>query len=330
MDTQEFIRQSILRYGDKGFDYSQVNYVNTHTKVSIICNHHGAFSVRPVKHLHNNQLCPVCTEEERLQDAARFKSLDQLIEHCSNVHQCAFDYVSIDTSDNAFNIITTNSKLKCYCSLHGTFIQTVNKHIYQRTGCPQCGNERSRMLRVKSTQQFIQDAIRVQGNVYQYDNVKYVNAHTLVAITCSEHGDFYQSPANHILKEQGCPLCSSSSPERIISQWLTEHNIVHIHQYKDNECSGVNDKPLRFDFFLPHNGIIIEYDGIYHFQPIVHNQDEELANIAFNNSQIHDNIKNQYAKDNDYVMVRIPYYINDNIRTYLTENVLPLLSSSHS
>ena len=48
--TGEFISKSKLIHGDK-YDYSKVEYVNNHSKVSIICPRHGEFWQTPANHL---------------------------------------------------------------------------------------------------------------------------------------------------------------------------------------------------------------------------------------------------------------------------------------
>ena len=48
--TEEFIQKAKLVHGDK-YDYSKVEYVNSHTKINIICPDHGIFEIRPTNHL---------------------------------------------------------------------------------------------------------------------------------------------------------------------------------------------------------------------------------------------------------------------------------------
>ena len=49
-DTNQFITESIQKHGDR-YDYSLVNYINTDTKVNIICPSHGLFRQLPWGHL---------------------------------------------------------------------------------------------------------------------------------------------------------------------------------------------------------------------------------------------------------------------------------------
>lgn len=42
MTTKEFVEKAQNIHGNK-YDYSKVNYINSHTKVCIICPEHGEF-----------------------------------------------------------------------------------------------------------------------------------------------------------------------------------------------------------------------------------------------------------------------------------------------
>ena len=57
-------------------------------------------------------------------------------------------------------------------------------------------------------EEFIRRANEIHGEgTYCYDNVVYVNAHTKVTIYCPKHGQFEQSPNNHLYQKSGCPTC---------------------------------------------------------------------------------------------------------------------------
>ena len=48
----------------KRYDYSKVEYVNNHTKVTIICSEHGEFLQKPVHH-RRGQGCPECARSRQ-------------------------------------------------------------------------------------------------------------------------------------------------------------------------------------------------------------------------------------------------------------------------
>ena len=57
-----FISRCFEIHGDK-YDYSLITeYVNSKTKVDIICKKHGVFKMRPEHHTNRGQGCPVCKE----------------------------------------------------------------------------------------------------------------------------------------------------------------------------------------------------------------------------------------------------------------------------
>ena len=55
---------------------------------------------------------------------------------------------------------------------------------------------------------FIERSNKVHNNKYDYSKVEYINQRTKVIITCPIHGDFEQTPKNH-MNGQGCPICGA-------------------------------------------------------------------------------------------------------------------------
>lgn len=74
-NKDEFIEKSRKIHGDK-YDYSNVEYKNADTPVSIICKTHGSFRQIPYSHLTARAGCPNCRESKGEIDVA--KSLDGL------------------------------------------------------------------------------------------------------------------------------------------------------------------------------------------------------------------------------------------------------------
>ena len=82
-----------------------------------------------------------------------------------------------------------------------------------------------------SQQQVIEKFIRKHGNKYDYSKVIYINAKTKVCVICPTHGEFYQTPDNHV-NGQDCPICGNNkigkklrtSQNKIISVFNKIHN----------------------------------------------------------------------------------------------------------
>jgi len=62
------------------------------------------------------------------------------------------------------------------------------------------------MASTLTKEQFIQKSKDVHGSKYSYEKTIYVNMRKPITIICKKHGEFKQSPMNH-LKTEGCPKC---------------------------------------------------------------------------------------------------------------------------
>lgn len=243
---QEFVSKARDIHHGK-YDYSLVEYYNTNTPVSIVCPHHGTFKKRPVKHLSDAEGCPHCARIERIRKSSRFKTFKDVALACGEEHQFQYDYANI-ISDTLVHgdIITSNSKINIVCPLHGMFTQTINKHLYSHTGCPKCLRDRVKKVRTKTTEQFIKDAIHVHGDIYNYDNTRYVNVNVSVEVSCPTHGPFYVTPRSHILAPHvKCPVCSlkdrnDQSTKRFIEK--SKQIFGDTFSYKNTKWKSVNEK----------------------------------------------------------------------------------------
>ena len=64
LDVETFIQRAKNIHGEEKYDYSKVVYVNTHTKVEIICPHHGSFLQTPTSHNDAKSGCKKCSESK--------------------------------------------------------------------------------------------------------------------------------------------------------------------------------------------------------------------------------------------------------------------------
>ena len=104
-----------------------------------------------------------------------------------------------------------------------------------------------------------------------------------------------------------CGCRKNSKWELFIQSYLENINIDFIPQKVFSDCKNKNNTCyLYFDFYLPYYNMIIEYDGQQHFEPIkIWGGEEKLKR-----QQENDEIKNQYCKNNNINLVRIPYTKN--------------------
>ena len=77
---EEFIIKAHKKHGDK-YDYNKVKYVNSATKVCIICHEHGEFWQKPNDHLQGKG-CPKCN----------LSHLERSVMNYLDEHEIAYDY----------------------------------------------------------------------------------------------------------------------------------------------------------------------------------------------------------------------------------------------
>ena len=244
MNTQEFIEKAKKIHGDK-YDYSKVEYVNSHTKVCIICPEHGEFWQAPRHHL-NGSGCPYCAGKIRL-------TTEEFIRRAKDIHGDRYDYSKVE-------YVNARTKVCIICPEHGEFRQTASEHL-RGQGCPKCAQEKHN----SNTEEFIRKAKDVHGDRYDYSKVEYVNAYTKVRIICPIHGDFEQNAHSH-LNGRGCPKCNESQMEKNTAKFLEENNIDYISQARKKDLVWLERQSL--DFYIPKYHIAIECQGEQHFKTV--------------------------------------------------------------
>ena len=123
MTSNEFIEKSKQVHGNK-YDYSKVDYINTHTKVCIICPEHGEFWITPNNHLR----CHGCKSCGYIKNAInQTLSLEQFIKKAKKIHGNKYDYSKVEYHD-------MHTKICIICPKHGEFLQLPYDHL-QGKGC---------------------------------------------------------------------------------------------------------------------------------------------------------------------------------------------------
>lgn len=223
----EFIEKANQIHNNK-YDYSKVDYVNTKIKVEIICPEHGSFWQTPSNHVTLKHGCPKCGKK---QSAEKHKiGTDKFIQKSKEIHSERYDYSKVHYI-NCFTPVTI------ICPIHGEFQQKPTFHL-AGSNCPKCSNKY-----VPTTKEWIIKAKEIHNNKYDYSKVKYVNAHTPIKIICPEHGEFEQSPNNHI-NGSGCPECGKLLMIKKNSftqeEFIEKAKKIHMNRYDYSKVNYIN------------------------------------------------------------------------------------------
>jgi|ERR1035437_6590820 hypothetical protein len=223
---------------------------------------------------------------------------NEFVIKAKKVHGNKYDY-------NTTNYIRAIEKVIIVCKKHGNFLQTPNKHLLGR-GCPTCAKE-SRWF---NCDELILRFKKIHGDSYKYDKSSYCGICHNMKIYCIKHKVWFnQTPHSH-LNGNGCSICRKSVGELKIRNWLNEMGIEYEINKTFNACRNI--KVLPFDFYLPKQNILIEYDGEQHY--VLKNFGGisiKKAEERFNLQKFRDDIKNKFALNENITLIRIGF--NENI-----------------
>ncbi len=220
--TSEFIEKSIKIHGNK-YDYSRVEYLKSKTKVCIVCNKideitgekHGEFWQVPYSHL-SGASCPKCSKH--------FMNQEIFIKRAKVNHHNKYDYSKVEYK-------AAKVKVSIICPVHGEFSQAPDGHV-NGAGCPKCSG-----VHRYNTDEWIEKIKKIHGDRYDYSKVEYVKNSSKICIICKEHGEFFQTPANH-LKGKNCPKCTGHFMDK--NFFLNKAKEF----YKDNSGNPIYDYSL--------------------------------------------------------------------------------------
>lgn len=166
--------------------------------------------------------------------------------------------------------------------------------------CPKCkGGSR------KTLEYFKEEIALLVNEEYTVVSDQYVNSHTKLLFThnldtcgCS----FYTTPTS-FLSGSRCPMCNQSKGEKLIRDYMMARGKHYLEQvtFSDLKLTA----PLIYDGYLPDEDVLIEYQGIQHYEPVKHFGGESALKVR----QERDNLKRAYAKDNGLTLVEVPYTI---------------------
>lgn len=273
--TEEVICEFKQAHGNT-YDYSLVEYINSGTKVKVICQYHGVFEIAPGHH-RNGVRCRKCFYESQTITKAKF--LERAKEHFGD----RYDYSLFG------DLPPHGEKVSIRCTMHDEiFMQEPRSHCKGQTGCSKCialrlSGKRENRGEIKDhkilTKEFIERAKEVHQDKYDYSEFEYINVATKGKIKCSRHGIFLQTPTIH-LNRSGCPQCGKERKrENSLKKLCKEKGVDYWRALKRRDAGMSLDKILQPGFLDETRAVkSIEVNGVQY--PSLSKATESLEPLA--------------------------------------------------
>jgi hypothetical protein len=285
---EDFIKKCVEKYGDL-YDYSKVDYKNCDTNITIKCKKHGEFLQTPYQHLNSNG-CKKCSGHYTM-------TTDEFIKKSIKVHGDTYDYSYVNYIDSTTEVIIK-------CKKHGNFKQKPVYHYWNEAGCPKCANKNV------DTNDFIEKAKLIHGDLYDYSLVNYNLSNKEVIIICKIHGEFNQIASYH-LGGAGCQKCCNTNYSKMQILWLdflSKFHNIHIQHVLNNGEFLIPNTNYKADGYCKEINTIYEFHGdFWHGNPKIYKQDEinTKTNCSFKELYEKTLIKENKIKELGYNLVVI-------------------------
>ena len=208
--------------------------------------------------------------------------------------------------------ITMHHNINFTCTdCHNTF-DRVAADIFYNGGCPICNVNNLPQRLPKPLEQFIIDLHQVNSDISYIDG--YTKASERVHVKCNICGHEWNPIGTSLTSGFGCPVCNMSHGERRIKDYLNSNSYNYMCQKTFPDLIGVGGGNLSYDFYIPDNNMLIEFQGQYHDSSA-----KIQTEIEFERQQEHDRRKRQYAENHHIHLLEIWYYEYDNIEKILSD-----------
>jgi len=234
-NINEFITKATARHNNK-YDYSKTTYKNSRSKVIITCPVHGDFEQTAKVHLEGSG-CTKCGHDSIRSNQEIFLSRSAVI------HSNKYNYSKTTYIGSLDKVIIT-------CPEHGDFKQTPSGHLTGR-GCAKCFHDSW----TSNTEEFIVKSMLVHGN-YQYDKTIYRKAIEKVTITCLKHGNFEQTPNNH-LNGYGCTICARENSRSNTATFIRKAIACHGDKYSYDKVTYIGSQD-KVTIICPEHGVFTQ------------------------------------------------------------------------
>lgn len=285
-DTNWFIKRIKEKRPKDYFKYEVLGiYRSAHQKIKMKHLDCGrAFYITPNSFL-NGRNCPTC---------ALKNSADKQRRTSEEVQNKLPPYLILKS-----DYLGAHKPITVYCTRCKSTYKVEANSAIRRQCCTHCKNYYKR-----NTSIFKKEMYTLVGNEYTLCS-PYEKANDKVKIKHNLCGTVYSVTPHNFKHGKRCPHCATSKGEIIVAKVLKSLSLAYIPQKKFS--SLVDKEKLSYDFYLPDHNLLIEYQGIQHYEPVKHFGGQSI----FLRQQKHDKMKQDFAYAQDIKLLKIPYYVTE-------------------
>jgi Zn finger protein HypA/HybF involved in hydrogenase expression len=225
LTIEQVLEQFKEVHGDQ-FDYSNVVYVDTHTKVEIYCKKHSyTFHQIPKDH-KKGMKCYFCGRESQIEKAK--KNQEQFIQEVIELHGDKYDLSLV-------NYINSKTPVKLICKERGVIEAQPSSLLDRRR---YLAKDR-RKTKSTNKNKFIEEATKIYGDKDNYEKTNIISSKEKIEITCTKHDRTFEKSIQTYLAGYGCPMCSAENYSQIRTK-STEDFIKQSKEIHGDSCDYTN------------------------------------------------------------------------------------------
>lgn len=242
---KDYLDKVYQKHGDQ-YEIDVGTFKGIKKELTASCKDHGSYNTYAYNILRSKGgACPKCRNKHRGAPSLNNKSFIKRVEKRHG--ELKFDYIS------AYKNMHEDILVRCkVCAKN--FLESPSNHIKRYT-CPHCIGIYNEIFGDRLT--YLKDKIKlVHGSKYKYDFNTFKDFGTPFKIICDLHGEFYQTPSNH-LRGNNCPECAyitRTEKNRMTNNvFLEKANTIHNHFFKYRNEYVNSDTLLEIE--CPKHGI---------------------------------------------------------------------------
>ena len=296
---EQFLQEVINKYNRRDFEI--LSFTGRTKPITIKCNCGHTFTLDRANRLLDKtrkNICPSCLIKKQPTQQALSKE-----------YQHKYEYWYNKIGKNKYNILEPyqyyTKAIKLECKKCGSITFRKIESLLKKDECLSC---ELKCNTIKTDDFFKKQILDLEGVDY-IPLEKYKGAHNKIKMQ-HKCGFIYETtPHNFLSRGRRCPKCgkAESKGEKRIEKFLLEKNIIFEAQKRFEDF-----KRYAYDFYLPSFNILIEYNGIQHYQPV-----ELFGGEKQLEKQKEIDLKKKEYGNKVATLLEVPYSDYNNIETIL-------------